>query len=563
MKKSKKNTKMSLVKQFEFFNQTENIEFVLRSRIRERRHFFNNPVILDAVNEYLDNINRLDRKYHYVLKRDRILYNNYSSYEKNKYNGLVLSDQFSDEARISELFRCKLIICMTNTECSCDIGIAINENFVGNVDFSTAGKSVLFQQDFNYDITINNNGSIEIITAQVFAISKRSDPYVIINFRNDNRNYAITKSDVAKYESILSICFDSDESQISIYDEIRTERIDGVEKSMVKYEDFEIIYQILTERIISEELLFSAGDVIGKFALDLTRIRVSNEPNEPNFLQLNQEITIFETTTQADAFRLFSRFLPYDYLPFRIIFATGTTQYLDDDDNEINRITLYPVAMFISDYNNLVFMRSLIKTDFEPIKPDLTPNFNDNVINVGMIEMSCLRKNFQILSEINFPEGYFDEEHYIDVTSDSESDEINPIKNIVVTDEYSNTDTFNAGCEICVHEAEIEQIYDRFIEADQLLSGKFFKPDDRTMIHTGNICYDLNSRTFVSDDNIDNILKRINQIDLIERVKNLIRERNLPIIGPLIRQEDFEFGSIQIEMSFTSVSGCMRLPKVF
>jgi hypothetical protein len=472
--------------------------------------------LFEAVEKLIKCLNEKDKYYDYKLVRNDVTYIEYGAGDFFKAH----EDYLSYTSNVIEEFT--LLMCV---DANCEGGRTIfhvNDYFTHKSDESrTPLHCVVFRKDLKHEGELLKSGTKSIITLNLLAIPKSCDRMVVIKFTDSPQQYFLSENTVKSFgENLLAGFLNFSDQQASIDD--AKNRILLYDETMYTYDQFQIIYQILSRCYISIEDYKLNKAIIDYYQIDIRQILLTefHSPKKPmqNAIAFEDEVILNETPEQTQFMIQIVKDEGLPYIPFTIVLGEGALSYgggmSDCDPRTLAMSTLW---LTFGECNNIMVQKSL-RTKGDPSVPLSQIIDNDQYLYPPYFtKFKQSKKSFFQMDELD-EEGVDDEEYgYLDGTDVPSQAETQVVELVANEDEndcyvvpydpdriYEYDTILKWDLHACKSNLTKFEIINSFSSESGFFSGKFYYPrkdnmktintyfsinEDGKLVLIGNQCY--------------------------------------------------------------------------
>jgi len=325
--------------------------------------------LFNLCGKYIDIINQRNKYIHYILCKNDVTYIKYEKggYFKSHEDYLSLTSNMMEEYT--------LLMCVDANCIGGETMLHINDFFHHASKSSiTPLNSLIFRKDIIHEGIIIKEGYKEIMTLNLWGISKNNNMVVVISFdkyfKNDTRKYVIPVDNILKLQDNLLKTFinftltENPKQQILVFD------------SSYSYEEFNIIYKIYNNNVVNNSEFEKYKPIIDFYLFNWKNLLIKNLLNierviDNEYLPIskNEDLILFGDNNSYVVFldNVKKSLLPY--MPFQMILIEGGHLNFEGwSDREPEQISMQPVCMSFSEKNNIYEICNIIKgTDLTSI----------------------------------------------------------------------------------------------------------------------------------------------------------------------------------------------------
>lgn len=363
------------------YSQAADEKFIDKNiRLSEFRTF-ETKSMFDKFKILVDEINKQDKFQSYKLVENDI------THIKYKTGGFFKKHDDYLSLKTNTLTEYTMILCL---DANCTGGRTIfhfNEHFKHFSEASvTNGHVVIFRKDICHEGEIIKSGYKDILTANLWCTDIKSDKTVVVSFPNDKRYYVLNYNDIYFFKDCsINITLSYD---LLMDDQNEKDNIYTYESTQVDYDEFAIIYKVLTKEYVTSVDLDVNLHILDLFKLKYSDVFVDMIQTLNNTSQFKDEIilsngiTLFQNSDHARYVMSLSKKLKQNMIPFKIYFVEGTYTYGGGiSDNDPLHIKMSPVFVSVGDHNNILFFRNMKTKSYDEIEMYVSKRESDRYTN--------------------------------------------------------------------------------------------------------------------------------------------------------------------------------------
>lgn len=563
---------------------TEKNELFIDKNIRSSKfRIINDEELFNMFENLINKINEKDKNSDFIIVRNNITHIKYESGDFFKEH----EDYLSMTSNAIQEYT--MIYCLN---ANCEGGetvLKINDFFTHESKASITKNNILiFRKDIRHEGKKLLSGIKEILTLNLWSISKINGRKVIINFQNSPGIYVIPYENIMDQESLIKTTIEYNEEDNIYFTSIN-----------FKYEDFTIVYDILMKIYISISDWENYSDIIDYFGINIKNVLFSNKLSKlPKVRPYNlgkDDIIILNTQEHTEYLNLSIKDNFLQYLSFFVIFAEGQNSFVGNMTEDPLKYNMDPVYCSFSDYNSVLLFNKLMDTNAS--KPNynfpIKINYNNfiekedkNILNYPIIKLYPFENESDDENEEEDEEDEdfsveWDKVNKIYQQKSKKSKLTLPIKKLEASEdvEFCNMTTSNLkfgfkdislnsiikylflnNNNIMIKELLYNTDHDFFKEEVEYKNKKTGEVKLKTPKNYGGYWLDTYNNTFLDNKQQENLINRINKLDFFNKIKNQINDINF--ILPQVKVESanhFCNEDVYSKMNLIIISGFIKL----
>ena len=305
---------------------------------------FTDSIIFNLVQKYINEINKLDDIYTYILVKNDITQVKYyqGGYFKPHEDYLSLITNVIQEYT--------LLMCLDADCIGGETVLHLNKYFKHSSKATTTPlHGLLFRKDITHEGCKIEKGTKEIMMVNLWAVKKNSPAIVIMRFKDDNRTHVIELNNILNmHDNVLK-------SYVEYYDYSSKRFIEYMESEWT-FEECNVIQKIYNDEVITYDELHKYKNIVDYYGFTYEHILVKagNSITKYNELCHQDDIILCENKARyKEMLHIVKKGM--NLMPFTIIMAEGVYVI---DDNMID-MSMNPIYVAFSENNNVMFYSHL------------------------------------------------------------------------------------------------------------------------------------------------------------------------------------------------------------